>query len=85
MALTGLIAANDAGAADFTAKTVMEKMDNTERYAFVAGVVEGLAYRSNFLPVGAVAHHGGAVAFVTEWLDYEAERTGWNGAQLTLF
>ncbi|MBU2527606.1 MAG: hypothetical protein KKC03_13495 [Bacteroidetes bacterium] len=32
------------GAIDFTAKTVMEKMDNTERYAFIAGVVEGLAY-----------------------------------------
>ena len=41
-------------------------------------------YRSNFLPCGQVADYGGAVAFVTAWLDHEAERTGWNGAQLSL-
>jgi hypothetical protein len=42
-------------------------------------------YRSQFLPVGAVAEHDGAVAFVTAWLDHEAQRTGWSGAQLSLF
>ena len=42
-------------------------------------------YRSHFTPVGTVAHHGGAVAFVTAWLDHEAARTGWSGAQLSLF
>jgi len=42
-------------------------------------------YRSHFMPAGTVAHHGGAVAFVTAWLDHEAKRTGWSGAQLTLF
>lgn len=42
-------------------------------------------YRSCFLVPGSVAEHGGAVAFVTAWLDHEAERTGWSGAQLTLF
>jgi len=43
------------------------------------------SYRSHFLPVGTVAAHGGAVAFVSAWLDFEAERTGWSGAQLRLF
>lgn len=42
-------------------------------------------YRSHFVTAGAVAHHGGAVAFVTAWLDHEAQRTGWSGAQLSLF
>jgi len=42
-------------------------------------------YRSNFLPCGHVADYGGAVAFVTAWLDREAEQTGWNGAQLSMF
>lgn len=42
-------------------------------------------YRSNHLPLGNVAAAGGAVAFVTAWLDHEAGRTGWSGAQLTLF
>lgn len=42
-------------------------------------------YRSNFLPLGHVAAHGGAVTFVTAWLDHEAKRTGWTGAQLSLF
>ncbi|KPQ05927.1 MAG: hypothetical protein HLUCCA12_13155 [Rhodobacteraceae bacterium HLUCCA12] len=42
-------------------------------------------YRSHFMGKGTVAHHGGAVAFVTTWLDHEAERTGWRGAQLSLF
>jgi len=42
-------------------------------------------YRSNFLPCGHVAVYGGAVAFVTAWLDHEAAQTGWNGAQLSLF
>jgi hypothetical protein len=32
-----------------------------------------------------VAEHGGAVAFVTAWLDHEAARTAWGGAQLSLF
>lgn len=42
-------------------------------------------YRSHFTPAGTVADHGGAVAFVTAWLEHEAARTGWNGAQLSLF
>lgn len=42
-------------------------------------------YRSHFIQAGTVAHHGGAVAFVTAWLDHEAARTGWTGAQLSLF
>lgn len=47
--------------------------------------VTGTGYRSNFLPLGHVEQHGGAVAFVTAWLDHEAKRTRWNGAQLSLF
>ncbi|WP_254368252.1 hypothetical protein [Paracoccus sp. Z118] len=42
-------------------------------------------YRSHFMSKGTVAEHGGAVAFVTAWLDHEAARTGWRGAQLSLF
>jgi len=42
-------------------------------------------YRSHFTHKGTVADYGGAVAFVTAWLDHEAERTGWRGAQLSLF
>ncbi len=42
-------------------------------------------YRSHFLPLGSVAEQGGAVSFVTAWLDHEAQRTKWSGAQLSLF
>ena len=42
-------------------------------------------YRSHFMNKGAVAHHSGAVAFVTAWLDHEAKRSSWNNAQLSLF
>lgn len=42
-------------------------------------------YRSYFMGSGTVADHGGAVAFVIVWLDHEAERIGWPGAQLSLF
>jgi len=42
-------------------------------------------YRSRFISAGTVASHGGAVAFVTVWLEHEAARTGWSGAQLSLF
>lgn len=42
-------------------------------------------YRSHFLACGIVSHYGGAVAFVTVWLDDQAKRTGWSGAQLSLF
>ena len=42
-------------------------------------------YRSNFLPCGHVVDLGGAVAFVTAWLDHEAAQTGWNRVQLSLF
>lgn len=42
-------------------------------------------YRSLFLSAGVVTDHGGAVAFVIAWLDDEAKRTGWSGAQLSLF
>ena len=42
-------------------------------------------YRSHFMNKGNVAHNGGAVAFVTAWLDHEAEQTNWSNAQLSLF
>ncbi|WP_235829803.1 hypothetical protein [Frigidibacter oleivorans] len=42
-------------------------------------------YRSHCVPAGAVAEYGGAVVFVTAWLDHEAARDGWSGAQLSLF
>lgn len=42
-------------------------------------------YRSCFLVPGSVAEYGGAAAFATAWLDHEAEQTGWQGAQLSLF
>lgn len=42
-------------------------------------------YRSHFTHKGTVTEYGGAVAFVAAWLDQEAERTGWRGAQLSLF
>ena len=42
-------------------------------------------YRSHFMNKGTVAAHGGAVAFVTAWLDHEAKRTSWNNDQLSLF
>lgn len=42
-------------------------------------------YRSHFMAKSTVADHGGAVAFAVAWLDHEAARTGWHGAQLTLF
>lgn len=42
-------------------------------------------YRSHFMSKGTVTEYGGAVAFVTAWLDHEAERAGWRGAQLSLF
>ncbi len=42
-------------------------------------------YRSHYVYAGTVAEEGGAVAYVIAWLDYEAERTGWDGAQLSLF
>lgn len=42
-------------------------------------------YRSHFMDKGTVEEHGGAVAFVTAWLDHEAEHTGWSNAQMSLF
>lgn len=42
-------------------------------------------YRSHFIPIGSVEQEGGPVAYVTVWLDFEAERTRWSGAQLSLF
>lgn len=42
-------------------------------------------YRSHFVNAGTVAHHGGAVTFVTAWLDHQAERLGWSNDQLSLF
>lgn len=47
--------------------------------------VSDTGYRSNFIPAGSVEAHGGAVSFVNKWLDHEAKRTGWNGAQMSLF
>jgi len=37
------------------------------------------------LPVGKVEQEGGPVAYVTGLLDFEAGRTRWDGAQLSLF
>ena len=44
-------------------------------------------YRSHFVPMGSVAASGykNAAAFVQAWLEHEAKKTGWNGAQLALF
>lgn len=42
--LSGSAIAAEAGADNFTAKAVMEKMTAEERYPYLAGVVEGLAY-----------------------------------------
>ena len=42
-------------------------------------------YRSHHLYAGIVTEAGGAVAYVTAWLDHEAERIGWDGMQLSLF
>ena len=42
-------------------------------------------YRSNFLTLGQVEAHGGAVAYVRDWLDHGAARTEWCGAQLSFF
>lgn len=42
-------------------------------------------YRSHFIRAGTVTHHGGVVAFVSAWLEHEAARNGWSGAQLSLF
>lgn len=47
--------------------------------------VSETGYRSHFMTKSTVADHGGAVDFVIAWLDHEAARTGWHGAQLTLF
>lgn len=47
--------------------------------------VTDTGYRSHYVDVGTVAHYGGVVAFVAAWLDHEAERTGWNNDQLSLF
>lgn len=51
----------------------------------VALPVTETGYRSHFMATGTVAAHGGAIAFVTAWLDHEAARIGWSGAQLSLF
>ena len=42
-------------------------------------------YRSHFMAVGSIAAYGGPVAYATDWLDQEAARVGWSGAQLSLF
>lgn len=41
-------------------------------------------YRSHFIDPGVIAAYGGALAFVTGWLDEAAELDGWHGAQLAL-
>lgn len=51
----------------------------------VALPVTETGYRSHFIPMETVAQHGGPVAFVAGWLDFEAERTDWCGTQLSLF
>lgn len=51
----------------------------------IALPVTETGYRSHFIPIGTAALEGGPVAYVTAWLDYEAERTVWRGTQLSLF
>lgn len=41
--------------------------------------------RSHFARQGTINAHGGAVAFVTAWLDHEAKRNGWSNDQMSLF
>lgn len=47
-------------------------------------------YRSHFMHGEDLAGHGGAVVFVTQWLDHEARGAAWqehlrSSAQLSLF
>jgi hypothetical protein len=42
-------------------------------------------YRSHFMAVGSIAAYGGPAAYAIDWLDHEAARVGWSGAQLSLF
>ena len=42
-------------------------------------------YRSHFMAKGSIESYGGPVAFVNDWLDSEAKRMRWSGAQLSLF
>lgn len=43
MLATAMLVSGTATANDFTAEKVMKEMDATQRYAFISGVVEGLA------------------------------------------
>ena len=52
--------------------------------------ITGTGYRSHFLPCGTVESLGGALAYVTTWLDQEAESPEWQeqfrvAGQLSLF
>lgn len=58
------------------------EMDSEDRIPLP---VTETGYRSDHLPIGNVEAAGGAVAYVTAWLDHEAQRTGWDGVQLSLF
>lgn len=51
----------------------------------LALLVTETGYRSHFIPIGSVEQEGRAVAYVIAWLDFEAERTRWSGAHLSLF
>ena len=44
MATPFMLSPFGANATDFTAGIVVEKMDAKQRYSFVAGIIEGLAY-----------------------------------------
>ncbi|MCP1551679.1 MULTISPECIES: hypothetical protein [Methylorubrum] len=37
-------------------------------------------YRSHFIPAGDLEEQGGAVAFVTDWLDHESRSEAWKAA-----
>ncbi len=41
-------------------------------------------YRSHFIQAGTVLHFGGAIAFVTAWLDHEAGCAAWNSTILAV-
>ena len=65
-----LLSPVSASATDFTAGIVMEKMDEKQRYAYLAGVVEGLAY-ARYVKDGKQT---GGMKCVYNWF-YEGDRT----------
>lgn len=69
-ALATLCLAAPAEATDFSAKAVMEKMQANERFPYIAGVIEGLAY-SRFVRDGKKTEGMGCIY---DWF-YEKHET----------